>query len=79
MPTYPAGHILEVTTLVVDAVLVLRILQKLDFLQDVLPFLHSTVHHFQHSRARSQHVCTYKHTSHTVHANIQHTRTRRKP
>ena len=36
---YPADGVLQVTALVVNAVLMLGVLEKLHFLQDVLPFL----------------------------------------
>lgn len=39
--SYPAYGILEITSLVMDTVFVSCVLQKLDFLEDVLPFLHA--------------------------------------
>lgn len=58
--TYPAVHILEITTLVVDTVVMFSVLKKLDFLQDVLPFLHNT-HQRQQLRSQSIHIYTLTH------------------
>ena len=52
--THPAGLVLEVASLIVDAVVVLALPQKLHFPQDVLPFLHKQTavsHHLPPSLA----------------------------